>query len=338
MVNSLDSINLIDLVKEKTKDAAELSHKKINELHDKYISKVTPNFGKYGDAAKFVAEMAPGVSEYNAIKDGDWYAFAIAAGIDLGAIAIGTFTAGAGYAAVKGGSTVAKIVTEKAVKEVAEMVTEKAAKEVAEVVTEKVVKEVTEVATEKAVKEVTEVTTEKAYKEITELGTEKVSKEVAEKGVKETADNTLNKVTKEVGKKMDKGLVPDYFKEVENYTNREIKPVQLEKLNKALEEDDFFKLDPDKTKIHRQHYNNEKEKLIEGWENNTGDKWPVYSQDVLNNAGEVLRMKGQPYDAHHLIELSFGGPNEWWNLHPAAFPNEHQGGIHAINSVASLIF
>lgn len=81
-----------------------------------------------------------------------------------------------------------------------------------------------------------------------------------------------------------------------------------------------------------------KDRLIDEWEKNTGDKWPVYTEDVLNDAGEVIRKAGQRFDAHHLIESSFGGPNAWWNLHPAAFPSEHQGGIHAVDSLANLIF
>ena len=56
------------------------------------------------------------------------------------------------------------------------------------------------------------------------------------------------------------------------------------------------------------------------------------------NLLEVIRKAGQRYDAHHLIESSFGGSNAWWNLHPAAFPSEHQAGIHAANSLANLIF
>lgn len=51
-----------------------------------------------------------------------------------------------------------------------------------------------------------------------------------------------------------------------------------------------------------------------------------------------IRSKGQPHDAHHVIESSRGGSNEWWNIHPARFPDQHQGGIHRTNSPASKIF
>lgn len=319
-----------DSIVDGTKEVAEVTHEKTSAFHEAYVSKVLPDCGKYGDAAKFVAEMAPGVAEYNAIVDGDWTSFAIAAGIDIGAIAIGAFTAGAGYAAVKGGSTVAKTGAKVAAKEVAEAGAKKVVKEVAGEGAEKLAKEAAEAGTKKVVKETAEGGAKKVVKEVAEDGTKKLAKEVTEEGTK--------KVTKEVGEKMSKELVPEYLHEVESITKREIKPAQMEKLQKALKEQDFVKLDPDKVKLHRKLFDNAKDKLIDEWEKNTGDKWPVYAKDILNDAGEVIRTAGQRFDAHHLIESSFGGPNAWWNLHPAAFPSEHQAGIHAINSLANKIF
>ena len=38
------------------------------------------------------------------------------------------------------------------------------------------------------------------------------------------------------------------------------------------------------------------------------------------------------------MELSYGGPNVWYNLFPAKHPDEHQQGIHREYSVASQIF
>jgi hypothetical protein len=327
---NLDLGNAWDSIKDGTKEVTEVAHAKTSEFHESYVSKVLPDCGKYGDEAKFAAEMVPGVSEYNAIVDGDWTAFAIAAGIDIGAIAIGAFTAGAGYAAVKGGSTVAKTGAKVAAKEVAEAGVKKVVKEVAGEGAEKLAKEAAEAGTKKVVKETAEGGAKKVVKEVAEDGTKKLAKEVTEEGTK--------KVTKEVGEKMSKELVPEYLHEVESITKREIKPAQMEKLQKALKEQDFVKLDPDKVKLHRKLFDNAKDKLIDEWEKNTGDKWPVYAKDILNDAGEVIRTAGQRFDAHHLIESSFGGPNAWWNLHPAAFPSEHQAGIHAINSLANKIF
>lgn len=204
---SLDVSHTIDSIQEGTKEVAETAHTKTSEFHEKYVSKVVPDCGKYGDAAKFVAEMAPGVAEYNAIREGDWQEFAISAGIDVAAAGIGLLTAGAGYGAVKGGSiaakagakTAAREIAEagakKAVKELAEEGAEKAAKELAEAGTEKVVKEVAEEGAEKAAKEVTEAGAEKAAKEVAEEGAEKASKEVAETGtetaVKEVDESSI---------------------------------------------------------------------------------------------------------------------------------------------------
>lgn len=153
---SLDLTHTIDSVKKETIEVAEIAHEKTSEFHENYVSKVLPDCGKYGDVAKFVAEMAPGVSEYNAIVDGDWQAFAIAAGIDITGVAIGAVTGGTGYVAIKG---LAKAGTKKAVKEVAKAGAKKAAKEVAEAGAEKAAKEVAEAGTEKVTKEGAEAAT-----------------------------------------------------------------------------------------------------------------------------------------------------------------------------------
>ena len=116
--------------------------------------------------------MAPGVSEYNAIVDGDWKAFAIAAGIDVVAVGVGAVTAGAGYGAVKGGEIAtksgAKILAKTATKEIAEAGAEKVLKETAQAGVEKVVKEAAEAGTERLIKETAQTGVEKAAKEITE--------------------------------------------------------------------------------------------------------------------------------------------------------------------------
>lgn len=398
----LEMSHTIDSIQDGTKEIAETAHIKTREFHENYVSKVVPDCGKYGDAARFVAEMAPGVSEYNAIREGDWQGFAISAGIDVASIAVGAITMGAGYGAVKGGSVAAKTGVkmaakevaeagakkavkevaeagakkavkevaeagaekvvkeaveagaEKAVKEVAEAGAKKAAKEMVEAGAEKAAKEVIEAGTEKAAKEVIEAGAEKAAKEVAEAGAEKAAKEIAETGAekaakelaeegteklaKETAENVTVKGVKEIGESMDKKLFPEYVEKVEEITNRKIKPEQWEKLQKALKEQDFVKLDPEACKIENQKFNRIRSMLIDEWEKNTGEKWPVYLKDVVNEKGVVLKRAGQPFDVHHLIEQSFGGSHEWWNLHPAAYPWEHQAGIHAANSISRLVF
>ena len=199
---SLDISHTIDSIHDGTKEVAEIAHVRTSEFHEKYVSKVLPDCGKFGDAAKFVAEMAPGVSEYNAIREGDWQAFAISAGIDVTALAIGVFTAGTGYGAVKGGSTVAKAGVKTATREIAEAGAKKVIRETAEAGAEKIVKEAAEAGAEKIVKEAAEAGAEKIVKEAAEAGAEKATKELAETGVekaaKEIAESGAEKAVKEV--------------------------------------------------------------------------------------------------------------------------------------------
>lgn len=181
--------NTFDSFKDGTKEIAEITHQKTKELHEKYVSKILPDCGKYGDAAKFIAEMAPGVAEYNAIREGDWKEFAIAAGLDITAVGIGVTTADAGYAAIKGGSAAAKTGTKLAVKEIAEAGTKKIMKKTAGEATEKIVKETVGTAAEKIAKEVTETGVEKVAKETVAMTTEKV--------VKEGIESSTEKIIKE---------------------------------------------------------------------------------------------------------------------------------------------
>ncbi|MCC8399168.1 MAG: HNH endonuclease [Rickettsia endosymbiont of Platyusa sonomae] len=46
---------------------------------------------------------------------------------------------------------------------------------------------------------------------------------------------------------------------------------------------------------------------------------------------------GYQYDAHHIIQIDHGGPNTWWNIHPAHGIIEHKL-IHAKDSIAGEIF
>ena len=250
-----------DSVKEGTKEIAEAAHVKTKEFHKNYVSKVIPDCGKYGDTARFVAEMAPGVSEYNAIVEGDWTEFAIAAGIDVGALVIGACTAGAGYAAIKGGSVAAKTGTKIAVKEVAEVGTKKAVKEMAGEGGEKVAKEVVEAGAQKAVKEVAEEGAEKTIKEVAEESVEKSARrttEKVEKGISEQRDvlisekedlgveiNQQQKVEL-VDKGMSLGILGDckykdgvyYLKTIYNkYEGRVLDNTDVEYLRKTI---DFF--------------------------------------------------------------------------------------------------
>jgi hypothetical protein len=130
----------------------------------------------------------------------------------------------------------------------------------------------------------------------------------------------------------------EYLRDIAARTNRAVHSSQYEHLKEALRTTDFERLTPAETRAHRNAFNKVKDDLIAEWERNTGQEWPRYATDVLNDEGKILRRAGQPYDAHHIIENSYRGPHEWWNLHPARFPNEHQAGIHRADGPASRIF
>ncbi|WP_436335288.1 ribonuclease YeeF family protein [Bacillus velezensis] len=139
--------------------------------------------------------------------------------------------------------------------------------------------------------------------------------------------------------KINYDLIKRYVKDVEARTSRKIPKNQVEKLKEALRNKEYKKLTPLQTRKHRRAFNKIKDQLIEEWEKNTGQTWPTYSEDVISKkTGEPVRKKGDKYDAHHIIENSFEGEHEWWNIHPAKFPNEHQSGIHGTGSPANELF
>lgn len=166
----IDKPHSIDSLKDGTKEVADFAHEKANLLSTHFDSKVTPHLGKYGNVAKFAAELVPGVAEYNAIKEGDWKGFAIAAGIDIGAIAVGAFSAGAGYASIKGSSALARAGVKAATKEIAEAGAKNTAKEIAEFSAKKAVKETVDAGTETAARKAANEGIEKAAKNYTTDG------------------------------------------------------------------------------------------------------------------------------------------------------------------------
>lgn len=100
----------------------------------------------------------------------------------------------------------------------------------------------------------------------------------------------------------------------------------------------FFRLETSEYKKRKKEYKEKRVELREEWERETKQDWPKYEIDVLDGKGNVVRKKGQYYDVHHIIELSFDGPDVWYNLFPARHPDEHQNGIHRKDSLASKIF
>ena len=156
------------------------------------------------------------------------------------------------------------------------------------------------------------------------------------KSLKNTTDNIHNGVKKvgneikeksiELVGKYDWNLVRKYFKHIQEVTGKEIHQKQIDKLKDALRKKEYKKLPPDEYSKHTKNYTTTKrEELIKKWEEETGQKWPVDE-------------KGRRYQLHHIIEQQYGGEHEWWNIHPAKFPDQHQGGIHGANSPSREIF
>ncbi|OJE52512.1 hypothetical protein BAQ49_04860 [Bacillus proteolyticus] len=130
----------------------------------------------------------------------------------------------------------------------------------------------------------------------------------------------------------------EYLGQVEEITNRKIPENQRELLQEALEDNAYSKLSKEETAQRRAEFDKLRTNLIKDWELKTGQKWPTYEEVVYSKKGLPLRKKNANYDAHHIIESTYNGAHEWWNLHPAKYPDVHQGGIHGKGKIAKEIF
>ncbi|WP_061808726.1 ribonuclease YeeF family protein [Rossellomorea vietnamensis] len=148
-----------------------------------------------------------------------------------------------------------------------------------------------------------------------------------------------NRLIETKGKvKIDYDLAKDYIRDVEAKTGLKLHKSQINNIKSTLRENVYNKMTPLETLKHRNKFNSLKNKLINEWEEETGQVWPRYTEEIYDRKGRLLRDIGQPYDAHHIIENNFGGPHEWWNIHPAKFPDEHQAGIHGKGSPSNKLF
>ena len=100
----------------------------------------------------------------------------------------------------------------------------------------------------------------------------------------------------------------------------------------------------DQLRIARREFDNRKAALRTEWEQNTGRKWPKYSEEERRR-GVIPpnRQVGQNYDAHHIRQLNDGGRNTWWNITPQRrgdHQNTHGGGgiLGAIRNFFSRLF
>jgi len=125
-------------------------------------------------------------------------------------------------------------------------------------------------------------------------------------------------------------ITKNYVREVERITNLGVEGKQLNQLKQAMQQQEFKKLDYNSYTKHRKDFEKIKVKLRKEWEVNTGKKWPKYEKAIGN------KKIGDNYDAHHLIQVDHGGPNTWWNIHPANI-GEHSE-IHGTGSITREIF
>lgn len=140
-------------------------------------------------------------------------------------------------------------------------------------------------------------------------------------------------VTKELREKFD-----EYIIDIESATGLKIGLEQRKELGKWIVNHKFTLKSSKENSLSREDFVEKKPALISEWQTKNDMKWPRYHEDVYSKHGKLHRKKGWKYDAHHIIELSFGGPNEWWNVHPASSPEQHLHGIHRDGGVASQIF
>jgi len=139
--------------------------------------------------------------------------------------------------------------------------------------------------------------------------------------------NELNRKHGRVVLKFD-GLFQDYLGDIEKCTGRKIGQEQRDLIRKEVESGRFHKLTPSENKKNRSRFNGRKSKIIAEWEEHNHEKWPVYKEPVLTRKGKIARLKGGRYDMHHIVECSWNGSAEWYNMHPAKHPDEHQWNIH----------
>ncbi len=109
-------------------------------------------------------------------------------------------------------------------------------------------------------------------------------------------------------------------KDIENATGLAISPQQrIELANQLREVDHRIPVSTTDYANLQREYRRTRIQIIRDWEANTGETWPNGAQ------------------LHHIIPQRYGGPNQWWNAHPA-LPSQHQGGIHGAGSSTQNVF
>ena len=129
----------------------------------------------------------------------------------------------------------------------------------------------------------------------------------------------------------------DYIRDIELQTGRKLTNEQIKRLGDAIRSNNYVELSKAEKAYNRTTFDNKRIELIVQWQKMTGQKWPKYDECVFDKNGKIVRSPKNFYDAHEIIPNSYGGPLEWWNIHPAKWPNEHQGGIHRASGILDQI-
>ena len=89
-------------------------------------------------------------------------------------------------------------------------------------------------------------------------------------------------------------------------------------------------LTPEEIRAARKEYKENREALIQEWEEQNGRPWPTYEEDVYSDDGRLVARKGDRLEVHHICPLKLGGKNEVKNIMPLGY-KEHRSassGIH----------
>jgi hypothetical protein len=124
----------------------------------------------------------------------------------------------------------------------------------------------------------------------------------------------------------------EVLRDVEEKTGIKIQFKQFRLLKAELQQKSFWETLP-KSEVDRRRsrFGRARPKVISEWEAHTGLTWPTYVEEYEEDG--VKKTRVVQYQAHHLIPILVDGPlTEWWNIHPARYPDQHQGGIHGKGS------
>jgi hypothetical protein len=131
-------------------------------------------------------------------------------------------------------------------------------------------------------------------------------------------------------------LAKRYLNQMQDITKLNLDPKQVRLLKVALRDQKFELLSSEAQVAHRNQFKSLLPKIRKEWELNTGQKWPTY-QVIERNKQGIEQLVPKNYEAHHIIQVSHGGPNKWWNIHPA-LRKEHMDIHWGEGSTAKQIF